>query len=78
MVKGTKRNTRLAVLGYVTYLRSPDQHTNAAGSHPGCGRTREESKARSRYWQNQMPWVVTVPLSRAPAWVRRSLEEFCP
>jgi len=55
---------------YVTYLRDPDQHTNAYHTHAGYGETREESQANANYYANQLPWVVTVPASRAPKWAR--------
>ena len=52
---------------YITYLANPNQ-TNKASSHAGYGQTKEESKAEALYWNNQLPWVRTVPFSRAPKW----------
>lgn len=53
---------------YICYLKNPHIHANAVGSHPGIGRTREEARENSTYWQNQLPWTRVVPQSRAPQW----------
>ena len=54
-------------MAYITYLTN-SQQTNSAASHAGWGRTKEEAQAEALYWANQLPWVRTVPLSRAPQW----------
>jgi len=64
--------------GYVTYLVSPELHTNAAPSHAGWGETREEAYAAAFYWANQAPWVRTVPVSRAPRWAVEEANEGVP
>lgn len=53
---------------YITYLTNPEQHTNQASSHAGIGRTRKEAEDNACYWNNQDPFVRTVPSSRAPNW----------
>lgn len=58
---------RLARGGYITYARA-GAPGNAACSYPGHGATPEESIVAAQYWANQNPWVVTVPVSRAPKW----------
>lgn len=55
-------------MAYICYLTDPDQHTNAAASWPGYGETKAEAERNARYWANQLPWVRTVPASRAPRW----------
>jgi len=62
-------------MAYVAYLPQPDLHTNAAPSHAGWGRTREEAEAESTYWANQRPWVRIVPASRAPLWALEEARE---
>lgn len=61
---------RIKEMPYITYLRHPEQHSNAAVSYPGWGETKEESRENSLYWPNQLPWVVTVAASRAPRWAQ--------
>jgi hypothetical protein len=59
---------------YTAYL--PDgAPSNVATSHPGFGETKEEALADALYWANQTPWLRTVALSRAPAWVRAYYDE---
>ena len=54
---------------YITYLTDLSQ-SNSYSSHPGWGETKEESVKCSLYWANQLPWVKTVPASKAPKWAR--------
>lgn len=56
---------------YITYLKDPEKHTNTYATHAGWGRTKAESQSCSLYYANQLPWVVTVPASQAPAWAKR-------
>jgi proteasome lid subunit RPN8/RPN11 len=60
---------------YITYLQNPEQHTNKADSHPGYGETPAEAERNARYWANQLPWVVTVPASRAPKWAQQQARD---
>ena len=57
---------------YITYLTNPESHTNAYDSYPGYGETKEEAESNSHYHPNQLPWVRTVPASRAPKWARQT------
>jgi hypothetical protein len=60
--------------GYVAYLRHPDQHSNAANSHAGWGRTPKEAAEACYYWANQVPWVRVVRADAAPQWARLEAE----
>ena len=62
-------------MAYITYLLDPELHTNKAVSYAGYGDTKEESKANSLYWPNQLPWVRTVAASRAPRWAQIEAQE---
>lgn len=60
---------------YACYLADPERHSNAMCSHPGFGATKAGARENALYWANQWPWTRTVPLSRAPLWVKRFFEE---
>lgn len=62
---------------YVTYLPRPDLHSNTANYNAGIGRTPEESREAAEYWNNQWPWVITVPASRVPNWALEEAELAC-
>lgn len=55
---------------YITFLPNPEIHSNSYETYPGYGRTKEESVKNSLYYSNQLPWVKTVPASKAPKWAR--------
>ena len=59
---------------YITYLTNPLQ-TNRAAYHAGWGRTKNQSKAEGLYWNNQLPYVRTVPASKAPRWALEEARE---
>lgn len=59
---------------YVCYLRE-GAPSNSYSSKIGIGSTERESLLDATYWSNQAPWAEVVPLSKAPAWVLRQLQE---
>lgn len=56
---------------YVTYLKDPELHANSYPSHPGLGETKLESQDNAQYWEDQKPWIRTVPTLYAPSWAIR-------
>ena len=67
---------KLSKRGYICYLRNPEQHTNAASSHAGWGRTPDEAREAACYYNNQAPWTTTARADRAPKWAQEEWNRF--